>query len=225
MTERIRKTLKDIFSREVLPFVLVVGIGSVLFWIVPLWWLWDGLVGLVEWLAHLLPWTKNWNAGSDTTSFWSVLKVGYVLVTITVSIATALWGEGILRRLAYRHYPQLEATGESRIHRSLYYNLKANIVFALLLIVTFPLLFIPYLGKGWLLYLWSIQIKEPTVYDVGALLDFDRKQIRSYAKRSRAISLMAAALNFVPIVNFFVPLFAQILFLHTIMEEETGRKV
>jgi hypothetical protein len=221
MQELIAQTLKDIFSRDVLPFILIVGIGSVLFWIVPLWWLWDGLISIIEWLAHLLPWTRNWSASADITSFWSVLKVGYVLVTITVSIATAVWGEGILRRLVYRHYPDLGATGESRIHRSLYYNLKANGIFVLLLIITFPILFVPYVGKMWLLYLWSIQIKEPTVYDVGALLNLDRRQLGYYTKRSRTISLIAAALNFIPIVNFFVPLFAQILFLHSIMMERT----
>jgi len=220
MSNPIKKTIMDILSSEVLPFILIVGVGSVVFWIVPIWWIWDGLVGIVESIAHMLPWTKSWNADADTTSFWNVLKVGYLLVTITVSIATAIWGEEILRRLAYRHYPQLKATGESHIHRSLYYNLKANAIFALILLVSFPLLFVPYLGKIWLLYLWSIQIKEPTVYDIGALLDFDNKQVKTYASNSRTISLLAAALNFIPIVNFFVPLFAQILFLHTIMDKE-----
>ncbi len=220
MNSILQKTLKDIFSPRVLAFILLVGIGSVLFWIVPMWWLWDGIIGVVEYLANLLPWSKGWKAGEGVTSFWSVLKVGYILVTVTVSISTAIWGEKILHYIAEKHYPSLIAKGTAKIHRSLYYNLKANAIFILLLIVSIPFLFIPYFGKIVLLYLWSIQIKEPTVYDVGALLDFDRKQIKTYTKKARWISLLAAALNFIPIVNFFVPLFAQILFLHFVLGDQ-----
>jgi len=202
----------------VLPFVLLVGIASVLVWIVPLWWLSGAVVHLVSWLSTLTPWAHQWKE----PDFWSVLKIGYLLVTITISIATAIWGEEILRKLAHKHYPTLAAQGSGKIHRSLYYNLKANGIFLLLLLVTFPLLLIPYFGKIWLLWLWSIQLREPTVYDVGALLDFDKQRVKQYARKSRWVSLLAAALNFIPIVNFFVPLFAQILFMHTILQKESA---
>ena len=222
MSDPILRTLRDVFSREVLGFVLIVGIGATVVWIVPLWWAWGGLVGAVEWLANLLPWSRGWHVDEATVSFWTALKIGYVLVTVTVSIATAVWGEEILRRLAQRHYPHLGAHGTARIHRSLYYTLKANGVFVVLAVVMLPLLFVPYLGTAILLYLWSIQLKDPTLYDVGALLGLSA-QARRRARRSvRRIALLAAALNFIPLVNFFVPLFAQILFLHTIAGEQTS---
>ena len=216
----IAKTLRDIFSREVLPFVLTVGIGSILVWVLPLWWVWDGIVGGVEWLAHWLPWTKEWNADENLTSFWTALKIGYLFVIITISIATAIWGEGILRRLVRKHYPTVDAHGTAKLHRTLYYNLKANGVFLVLLILLSPLLFVPYLGTLLLLYLWSIQLKEPTIYDVGAVLGLEKKELKAHAKKSRWISLLAATLNFIPLVNFFVPLFAQILFLHFVLGEK-----
>jgi len=217
MNHALSKTLRDIFSPAVLSFVLLVGIASVLVWIVPLWWLSGAVVHLLSWLSTLTPWTHQW----QEPDFWSVFKIGYLLVTVTISIATAIWGEEILRKLAHRHYPHLSTGGRGKIHRSLYYNLKANGTFLLLLLVTFPLLFVPYFGKLWLLWLWSIQLREPTVYDVGALLDFDKQRVKQYSRKSRWVSLLASALNFIPIVNFFVPLFAQILFMHTIMEKES----
>ena len=217
MNHALSKTLRDIFSPAVLSFVLLVGIASMLVWIVPLWWLSGAVVHLLSWLSTLTPWTHQW----QEPDFWSVFKIGYLLVTVTISIATAIWGEEILRKLAHRHYPHLSTGGRGKIHRSLYYNLKANGTFLLLLLVTFPLLFVPYFGKLWLLWLWSIQLREPTVYDVGALLDFDKQRVKQYSRKSRWVSLLASALNFIPIVNFFVPLFAQILFMHTIMEKES----
>jgi hypothetical protein len=219
MQNNILKTIRDIFSRDVLPFVLIVGIGSILVWVLPLWWVWDGIVGGVEWLAQLLPWTEGWHASESTTSFWAALKIGYIFVIITISIATAIWGEDILRRLLQKHYPGVYAKGSAKIHRTLYYNLKANGIFLVLLILFSPLLFVPYLGTLVLLYLWSIQLKEPTVYDVGAVMGLEKKEIKYYAQKSRWISLLAAALNFIPLVNFFVPLFAQILFMHAIRSQ------
>jgi uncharacterized protein involved in cysteine biosynthesis len=220
VTSIIQKTIQDILSPKVLIFIILVGSASVAFWVLPLWWLWGGIVHGTEWIAHLIPWTSSWKAAEGSDSFWTALKIGYIFVTITISIATAIWGESILHHIAQKHYPTLMASGTSKIHRSLYYNLKANIIFLLLLIVSIPFLFIPFIGKIILLYLWSIQIKEPTTYDVGALLDFDNSQIKSYAKKSRWMSLLSAALNFIPIVNFFVPLFAQILFLHLVLGDQ-----
>jgi len=215
----IQKALRDILSRDVLPFVLTVGIGSILVWVLPLWWVWDGIVGGVEWVAQLLPWSEGWHASEEATSFWTALKIGYIFVIITISIATAIWGEEILRRLVRKHYPNVDARGSAKIHRTLYYNLKANGMFLVLLIVLSPLLFVPYLGTVVLLYLWSVQLKEPTVYDVGAVIGLEKRELKAYTRESRWIGLLAASLNFVPIVNFFVPLFAQILFLHFVLEK------
>jgi uncharacterized protein involved in cysteine biosynthesis len=194
-------------------------------WILPLWWIWDGIVGGVEWLAGLLPWTAGWKACENTTSFWKALKIGYFFVITTISIATAIWGEGIIRKLAQDHYPNLHADGNAKMHRTLYHNLKANALFLVALIVTLPFLFVPYVGSVILLWLWSIQLREPTVYDVGAVIGLDAHSIKHYAKQSRWIGLTAAALNFIPIVNFFVPLFAQILFLHFVaMDLEANKR-
>jgi uncharacterized protein involved in cysteine biosynthesis len=223
-TTILQKALRDILSRDVLPFILTVGIGSILVWVLPLWWIWDGIVGGVEWAAQLLPWTEGWKADEGTTSFWTALKVGYIFVIITISIATALWGEEILRKLVRKRYPHIHADGSAKIHRTLYYNFKANALFLLLLIVLLPILFIPYLGTLVLLYLWSVQLKEPTVYDVGAVIGLNKKEIKHYAKKSRWIALSAAALNFIPLVNFFVPLFAQIMFLHFVIGKRESSK-
>ena len=220
MTAILRKTLQDIFSRDVLPFVLTVGIGSIFVWIVPLWWISGGVVHLLSWLTSFTPWAQSW----EEPDFWTTLKIGYVLLIITISIATAIWGEGIVRKRIHKHYPNVEAQGSGQLHRSLYYTLKANGMFVLLLILFSPLLFVPYLGKIVLVYLWSVQLKEPTSYDVGTMIGLTKKEIKLYTQKSRWVSLFVAALNFIPIVNFFVPLFAQILFAHFVLDDRADSK-
>jgi uncharacterized protein involved in cysteine biosynthesis len=71
-----------------------------------------------------------------------------------------------------------------------------------------------------ILYLWSILLKEPTIYDVGALFINDKKLIKEKRKKTRVLAMIAALFNYIPLLNIFAPVFAQILFLHNILKEE-----
>jgi hypothetical protein len=72
-----------------------------------------------------------------------------------------------------------------------------------------------------MVYLWSILIKEPTTYDVGYLFLKKKKEIKKRIKKGRLLSMIASLLNYVPILNLFTPVFAQILFLHHFLEKES----
>ncbi|MBT8343534.1 MAG: hypothetical protein KJO45_02340, partial [Sulfurovum sp.] len=82
------------------------------------------------------------------------------------------------------------------------------------------LLFIPIFGQVVVLYLWSILLKEPTIYDVGALFINEKKTLKEKKKKTRVLAMIAALFNYIPLVNIFAPVFAQILFLHHILREE-----
>ena len=75
------------------------------------------------------------------------------------------------------------------------------------------------LGQIAMLYLWSVLIKEPTVYDVGSLFIKDRRIHKEKSKKARTIALIASLFNYIPIVNIFAPIFAQILFLHHVLKD------
>jgi hypothetical protein len=68
-----------------------------------------------------------------------------------------------------------------------------------------------------LLYLWSILLREPTVYDVGALFITDKSKLEKRGKKTRVLAMIASLFNYIPILNLFAPTFAQILFLHHIL--------
>ena len=83
-----------------------------------------------------------------------------------------------------------------------------------------PLLFIPLFGQVVILYLWSVLLKEPTIYDVGALFIDDKTLLKEKRKNTRVLAMVAALFNYIPLLNIFAPVFAQILFLHHILQEE-----
>jgi uncharacterized protein involved in cysteine biosynthesis len=213
------KAFRDILSPSVLGFILKVGLGSFLFWIVVLRLLWEPFERFVASWIGMIPFVGGWEWFQTGGAFLAALALGYALVIVTISLATSLWSEKILLKLAAREYPRLRPSGSAKIHRSIYYTVKASLLFLILFLVTLPLIFVPILGQLWMLWLWSILLREPTVYDVGALFIPDESELKRLAKRSRLIALVAAAFNYIPFLNIFAPLFAQILFLHHIASQ------
>jgi len=218
--QTLAKAFRDILSPAVLGFILKVGLGSFLFWTVVLRLVWEPFERFVASWIGMIPFVGGWTWFQEGGAFLAALALGYALVIVTISLATSFWGEKIILRLAAREYPRLRPVGSAKIHRSLYYTLKASAIFLLLFLVTLPLIFVPILGQLWMLWLWSILLREPTVYDVGSLFVADETELKRLAKRSRLIALVAAAFNYIPFLNIFAPLFAQILFLHHIASSE-----
>jgi len=228
MLRALLKTLRDLFSLNVLMFVLPIGIGSALLWFLPLWKFEDriiqGIVSLVSWI----PFAGTMIHVDKVDSFWVTLATGNILISITVAIATALFGKKLLRSIAEKNYPNFHHQGRSALIKSLIDGRRSHYTFLCMLCATFPLLFIPYFGIVWMMFLWSIQLGVPTMTRVNSLLDYDKSILKRYRLKGRLIAWLSSALNFIPIANFFTPLFAQIFYLHTVLggeEDKAGSKL
>ena len=217
-TKILQRTFRDILSPSVLGFILKVGLGTFLFWVAVLWIFWKPFEHFVASYVAMIPWVGNLAWFQATGAFLAALAVGYALIVVTLSLLTSLLSEKLLLRLAAREYPRAKPVGSAAIHRSIYYTLKASAVFLILFLLTLPLIFVPIFGQLWMLWLWSILLKDPTIYDVGSLFIADEKELKRRSKKARLIALIAAAFNYIPLLHIFAPLFAQILFLHYIMQ-------
>jgi len=212
------KSLRDMLSPAVLGFILKVGLGSFLFWIIVLRLAWDPFEHFVASYIAMIPWVGHLTWFQESGAFLAALATGYALVVVTISILTSLFGEKVILRLAAREYPDVRpVAGGGKIHRSIYYTLKASFVFLLLFLLTLPLIFVPVFGQFWMLWLWSVLLREPTIYDVGSLFIPDEKELRRRGGKARLIALVAALFNYIPLLNIFAPLFAQILFMHYLL--------
>ena len=220
MKNIITKSLQDILSKDVLSFVLKVGFGSILLWIILLWVSWDLYAGLIATYIQKIPFVGSWEWFQSSGAFLTALIVGYMLIIITVSILTSLYSEPLLIKLAQKHYPSITVVGSPNITTSIYLSLKAGLIFLLLFLFTFPIIFIPIFGQIWMLWLWSILIKEPTAYDVASLFISEKKEIKKKTKKSGIIAMIASLFNYIPVLNIFAPVFAQILFLHHILGKQ-----
>ncbi|MBN2826056.1 MAG: EI24 domain-containing protein [Campylobacterales bacterium] len=214
MAKTLSLGLKDIVSWEVMSFVLKIGLVSILAWGGVLYFYWSELLAIVTSYLSFIPWEwlKTTGAGIAT------VVVGYILIITTVSILTSLYSEELLKKLAKKHYG-VEANGNPSVMGSMMVNIKANLVFLGVFILFFWMIFIPIIGQIFMLYLWSIQIKSPTVYDVGTLFINDKELLRQKAKKARVLSIVPSAFNYIPLLNIFAPIYLQILFLHHILND------
>ena len=213
MINIIKKSLQDILSPTVLMFILKVGLGSILFWIATLWYFWGSFSSFTTSFLSWIPfeWLR------ESVIYVAAPLVGYILIIVTISTLTSLYSEKVLIALAKKHYPKVNVVASPSIGGSIGATLSSTLLFLFLVIILFPFLFIPVLGQALMLYLWSILLKAPTVHDVGGLFITDKKELKQKRKKSNLIAMIASLFNYIPLLNIFAPLFAQIMFLHQIL--------
>lgn len=213
MTNTIKKSLEDSLSPMVLIFILKIGLASIAIWIAILWYFWDFFSAFVISYLTWIPW--DW--AQDSVSYVAAPFIGYTLIIVTISILTSLYSETLLIALAKKHYPEKKVIGSPSITGSISSTIKATFIFAFLFMFLWPTIFIPLLGQVVMLYLWSILLKAPTVHDVGGLFISDKKELKIKRKKSTLIAMIASLFNYIPLLNIFAPIFAQIMFLHHIL--------
>ncbi len=218
MKNTISKSMQDIFSPEVLKFVFKIGTMAILSTGVFIYFFWSTLSNFITSYLSWIPWKWLQTTGASAAT----IALAYMLIIIVISILTSLYVEPLLKKLAAKHYPKVKVVGSPNIATSVYLSIKSGLIFLLIFMFTFPLIFIPVFGQVYMLWLWSILLKAPTVYDVSSLFITDKKEIKEKTKKSTSIAMIASLFNYVPVLNIFAPVFAQILFLHHILGKDQG---
>ena len=216
MTQIIGKSFKDIFSSTVLLFVLKVTLISLAITFALLWGLKDNLNSFITSYLTWLPWEWLQTTGASVAS----IAISYMVFIIMISIVTSFMVEPLLIKLAKKHYPEVKVVGTPNISTSLILSLKSAMIMFIIFMFTFPVMFIPLVGAIYMLWLWSILLKKPTIYDVSSLFIADKKDVKARTKKSTMLAMIAAGFNYIPVLNIFSAVFAQILFLHHILGEE-----
>lgn len=213
MTQIIGKSFKDIFSSTVLLFVLKVTFISLAITVALLWGVKDSLNAFIVSYLSWIPWEWLQTTGASVAS----IALSYMVFIVMISIVTSFTVEPLLIELAKKHYPEVKVVGTPNINTSILLNLKAAMIFFIIFMFTFPVMFIPLVGAVYMLWLWSILLKVPTMYDVSSLFIADKKEMKEKTKKTTMLSMIAAGFNYIPVLNIFAAVFAQILFLHHIL--------
>jgi len=215
MNQTITKSLKDLFSATVFAFMAKTTLISLLVTAIAIWLVNDILTGFIKEYLSWIPWEWLQTSGAAIAT----VAIAYMIFILIHAIVTSLMIEPLLIKLAKKEYPDIPVTGSADTSTSVLLSLKAGILFLLLFLFTFPIMFIPLIGAVWMLWLWSILIKEPTLYDVSSLFIKEKTKIKEKKKGTTVLAMIASGLNYIPVLNIFSPVFAQILFLHHILDK------
>jgi len=211
MFKALSKSFSDIFSKEVIGFILKTIFGAVLLMAVLFWLSWDSFSALISYLVSQIPYIGSLGFIQTGISVVIAPLFAYGIILILISILTSIFSPKLLIKLAKKHYG-IDGKDNSKISEVLKVNIKASLIFLTLFLITLPLQFVPILGQIVMLFLWAILLKEPTIYDVKSLFNI-QKQSNIWP-----IALISAAFNFIPFLNLFAPIFAQIMFMHYLLQ-------
>jgi len=216
MQQTIAKSFKDLFSGIVLVFMAKTTLLSLVVTMAVVWLVNDLLVTFVKRYLAWIPWEWVQTSGAAVAA----IAIAYMIFVLIHAIVTSLLIEPLLIKMAQKHYPEHPVVGSPNMTASLLISLKSGIIFLSLFLLTLPLMFIPLVGALWMLWLWSILLKAPTFYDVSTLFLSDKTAISAKKRRSTLLAMVAAGFNYIPLLNIFAPVFAQILFMHHILGRE-----
>jgi len=217
MKQILLKSTQDIFSKDVIIFVFQIASVALALSGLFVWYFWEGLSSFIASYLSWIPWEWLQTSGAKVMTF----GLAYMIFIIVIALLTSLYSEKLLIKLAKKHYPDVPVIGTADIGVSLLLTLKASMIFLVLFILLLAFVFIPVIGQVVLLYLWSVLLREPTFYDVSALFISDKKILKEKRKTTRVLAMIASLFNYIPVMNAFAPVFAQILFLHHILKEDS----
>jgi hypothetical protein len=216
MQQSIIKSFKDLISRMVLGYVAKIALLSLVLSGVVVW-LFGGMIGsVVSSYLSFIPW--EWLQQSGLTIL-NVL-ISYMIFISIHAILTSVMIEPLLVKLIKKHYPAMSIVGSPDIRKSIIISIKAALIFLGVFLATLPISFVPLVGAVWMLWVWSLLIKEPTIYDIHSLISSDTHKKLLTSKQSTIIAMIASGFNYIPVLNILSTVYAYILFLHFVANKQ-----
>ncbi len=223
MLEAIAGAFRSLFSLRMLWLMIWPVLAAIVLWAVlafvfwtPLqdaWlWLYD-YFGIAEWMTGIEP---AWIGAALQALLHLMLFVP--LVMLTALVLTAIFGmDAMVNTVADRFFPQLEKRRGGGVIGSTANAFVAVVVYVGLWIVTLPLwllgpvgAIIPFIAAGYL---------NQRLFRYDALaIHADAGELKAVIEQNRGglwyLGILLALVQFVPLLNFFAPVFTGLAFIH-----------
>jgi len=208
-------SINDFFTKRVLILSLVPALFVILFWSVVFLFFHTHISEISSHLIAYIPFaTADWI--KSIASMVLMILFFYQLVLMTIILSLGLISEKIVLAINEEHY-SLKLEGDHSLSGVLTTSLKTNTIFLLLYILLLPTFFIPGINVAVHLFLWSILLKQPLLYDSAAIFaNRDEYEHLLHANRwsLRVLSVLLSVLFFVPPIGAFTTIFQLIVLTH-----------
>jgi len=176
---------------------------------------WDFINTELQKLLTLLPFDTVSKAVGSIVAVY----IFYNLFILTLFMVIFLFAKPFLEAIRELEYGEVDINIEDKFALKRVV-LKDVLMFLILFAVLFPLFFIPVINIGVQLFLWTKLYHDSFLYFVcnEYCSNAEFEELKQHKIKTIIIALLAASFNFLPIVNFFAPFFAIIMFFHCIMQ-------
>jgi hypothetical protein len=178
---------------------------------------WEWVFGEIQRLLTYLP----FQTVSDAYAWLLAFYFYYNAFILTLFLLISLIRKYFLEPIRLKEYPGVDVPDERvrKFHKSR--ALWDVALFTLFTVVAFPVFFIPVANVALQLLLWAWLYRESYFQSTCNLYctPAHYERLKEHRLMNWSIALVAAMLNFLPVINIFAPFFGQLMFFHWIMEE------
>jgi len=189
-----------------------------LLWALIIFYTWPVLNAKIQYFLTVLP----FQTVAEGISWLLAIYIFYNLFLITEYFVVFIFREPFIQALIEKNYPDLELEkggSSTKAYSRLFYDIS---LFVLLSIASLPILFIPVANFLVVWFLWAWLYKESAFLGVCSVVckEGELEKLREHRIYFLSASLLAALLNFIPIISFFTPFFVMTLYFHWIMAQK-----
>jgi CysZ protein len=220
--------LKTLFHPRMLTLIIWPMLVALVLWGGTATFFWtDWVHGLTHWLSktpaesYLMKSDWSWVASYAITFILVMLLVP--LVFVTALVITAIFAMPIMvNHVAKRNYPELEMKHGGTIMGSVWNGMVAVFVYCLLWVVTLPLWLFTPVAIVLPVFLFGYLNQRLFRYDAladHASADEFRQILERSTGRLYVLGTVLGLVQFVPILNFFAPVYIGLAFIHLCLEQ------
>jgi len=214
------KALKDlvdkkIFFTSMIPLLIAASVWGILFYVLS-----EPINSAIKFILSYVPFIGDSHWFQSAVESISGFLLYYELVVMSSVMIVGIIADKIVAIINDKYYHN-EKKGFGTTIGSVFTALKQNLIFFILLIMTFPLLFVPALNIFLHIFLWFILIKKPNFYDSVAMYatkDEYKKLQTNDRLMTNGIALISASLFLIPIIGIFIYIVQLLMFTHFNLE-------
>jgi hypothetical protein len=159
-------------------------------------------VSFIHSYVALLPFGESINNILSSVGSTIVLMfLYYELVILSIGIFSSFFVDKITSIINEKYYNLPER--KTSLIEGIWVSIKGVINFVIFFVLTFYLLFVPVVNIFYQVFLWSLAIKKPLVFDSTALFCDYKEFERKNNLKIWAIIFFTSFIYFIPILSFF----------------------
>jgi len=203
--------LNKISKEKYASLSLVIGIGSAIFW-ATVWFIQGSYIHTQ--FIHLLTWLPFETVEKGIGYLFAVYVI-YNSIVISMLFMINLFSEPLLKHIEAEVFKENEVKKDN-LFNSIAFTIKDIVKFIIFSILSFPLLFIPFVNFIVQIALWMWVTKDTLQYNSASLAfgKVEPEELKKHRISIWFISFITVLFNFIPIFNIFAPFFGEISMFH-----------